>query len=546
MATELANALELNATRFLENDQPLSAVPLTAMLREVKPNSTKCALLHAKTLFALCDYDLALRTAKEVMRDDDNLDALLIAMKSAYELRDLKSCVSYAERLKENLKTSVIALCYLGRCAELNGDITRAVQYYRAALDQDPFCGEPVNALIERRLLSVTKVREVLDSLKLPPSAEALRASYKARLPGEKNSSEYEKYIPRSTLQLQAARIAYENNDLQRALALTTELLKLSPFNRECVCLHLSILVDMKATSKLFDIAHFLCNSKTHAELAVYAVGCFQYSLANHERAGRYFSKATELDSSFAEAWIAYGHCYAKLEEGEQALNVYIRAMNIFPGLPCCRMFVGMQYSRTHQWMLASQFLEDARQLMPRDPLVLNEIGVVLARTKRIDEALKVLNAAYRGLANPENPSEHQDCIIFNLATVYRKLRRYKEAISFYTLYMKCRPNASHGHCALAFTYHLMRNMEGAISHYHIALSIKTDSFCRDMLDRALAEFGGNTSSFANRIRGVFLSQSPDTVSFSNISKTFESEPFTLGNTEPSPMGLGRSRLYPV
>ncbi|KAH9579941.1 Tetratricopeptide repeat [Trypanosoma melophagium] len=536
--------LESNARRFLENDQPLNAISITAILREVEPKSTHYLLLHAKTLFAAREYDLAIRVARDILNHEaENPEAILISMKSAYELGDTKECSALAEKLKQIPSMNVVALCYLGRCSELSGDTKKAAQYYQLALEIDPFCGEPMNALIERRLLNITELRTLVESLRLPPEAEVLRASYKARLPFESISQEHNIFIPRTILQLQKASIAYEKNDLQQALALTTELLESMPFNREAVCLHLSILVDMKATSKLFDQAHYLCNNKLHAELAVYAIGCFHFSLSNYERAGRFFSRATELDASFAEAWIAYGHCYAKLEEGEQALTVYRRAMNYFPGLPFCSTFVGMQYSRIHQWKLASYFLEEARLNIPNDPLVLNEIGVLYVKTYRLQEALKILRKAYESLSNPENPSEHRDCIIFNLATVCRKLQLYEEAISFHTLYVKCRPNASHGHCSLAFTYHLMGNLKAAISHYHIALSIKADSFCRDMLDRALAtEFGRVAMGFAWRTEGVFASPSPDDVSFSTVSRALRSESMAAESMGPSPRpSVGRS-----
>ncbi|KEG09707.1 hypothetical protein DQ04_04791100 [Trypanosoma grayi] len=541
---KLIALLETNARRFLDNDQPLSAISLTAILREMKPKSPQYSLLHARALFAAREYDLAFRVATDVLNDDAaNSEAIVIAMKSAYELGDTKECSAFAEQLKQTSSMNVLALCYLGRCAELSGDTKKAAQHYQAALEIDPFCGEPMNALIEKRLLNVTDLCAVVESLRLPPEAEVLRASYKACLPCESVSQDHQKNIPRTILKLQAATAEYEKNDLQKALSLVTELLELTPFSRDAVCLHLLILVDVKATSKLFDQAHFLCNNKAHAELAVYAIGCFHYSLSNYERAGRFFSRATELDASFAEAWIAYGHCYAKLEEGEQALSVYRRAMNSFPGLPCCSTFVGMQYGRIHQWRLASHFLEEARLVMPNDSLVLNEIGVLHVRTHGFQEALRFLRMAYQSLANPENPSEHRDCIIFNLATVYRKLQFFEEAVSFYTLYVKCRPNASHGHCALAFTYHLMGNLKAAIAHYHTALSIKADSFCRDMLDRALGmEFGENALGSAWRTEGVFGSPSPDDVSFSTVSRTLRSESMAGDSMGMSPHpSVGRS-----
>lgn len=75
---------------------------------------------------------------------------------------------------------------------------------------------------------------------------------------------------------------------------------------------------------------------------------------------------------------------------------------------------------------------------------------------------------------------------MYNLATVLRKLHKYNEAIYCYKMYLRCRPNASHAHVALAFTYHLCGKLPDAIRSYNDALSLKNDLFSQEMLNRAL------------------------------------------------------------
>ncbi|CAD2218235.1 anaphase-promoting complex subunit 6 [Angomonas deanei] len=503
--------------RLLASEQPQSALLLTDVLCTLDPSSTENLILKASVLFQVREFSGVLRVAKRVLEGNpDCAEAIYLAMNASFELANIKECVSFSEKLLSCGHKETHALCVLGKCSEISYDPAGAAEYYKKALLVDPFCLEALHALSEHRLLDETGMIELIDSLALPSGADALRESLKAQADVKHTTSV--DGVPTAVILLQKARQEYGRNNLRQALSLTTELLEQDFYNRDCMCLHLSILVDMKVSPKLFEIAHFLSENNSQAELAVYAIGCFYYSLCNYERAGRYFSRATELDCYFCEAWVAYGHCYAKLEEGEQALNVYRRASNFFPGLLCCNTFIGMQYSRIHQWPIALNFFNDALKLAPADPLTLNEIGVLYTRTKKYPEALNFFYMAYKSLSSNENPSEHFDCIIFNLATVLRKAGKYSEAIKYYCDYVRCRPNASHGYCALGFTHHLNGDIKSAISNYHVSLSIKPDSFCNDLLNRALtADFGQNAS-------GVDWSSPPPAqstdVTFSTVSKT--------------------------
>ena len=135
-----------------------------------------------------------------------------------------------------------------------------------------------------------------------------------------------------------------------------------------------------------------------------------------------------------------------------------------------------MQYSRLQQAKLANCFLTDALSVAPADPLVLNELAVLATRESNWDEALVLLEQAVSALKG-NDPSEYCDCILFNLATVYRKQRKYESAVEWYIYYVKCRPNASHGYTALGFTLHLMGRMVEAVDYYHQSLLAKQMHF---------------------------------------------------------------------
>ncbi|TPP43435.1 TPR repeat family protein [Leishmania donovani] len=441
---EAIGVLKENALRLVSAGQPISALHLVEVLCELQPNSDENRSLKIRCLYELREFDSVLKLAKQMtFACDQNSEVFLLAVKAAFELGDLKTCVQYAMTLINADSSKVVAMCFVAKAAELSGDPAKAVRFYKMALEADPFCGEAFSALTERHLLDRWEMLKLIDSLCIPAEVEVYRSTLKARI-GSDYLTPGISGVPRTLVLLAGAKKEYESNNLRQALSLTTEILEVEPYHRQTLCLHLCILVDSKATPLLFEKAHFLSKNKCYTELAVYAIGCFYYSLSNYERAGRYFSRASELDCYFAEAWIAYGHCYAKLEEGEQALNVYRRAMNFFPGLNACCTYVGMQYSRVNQRSVARCFFEESLRKNSMDPLVLNELGVLALAEDNPKQALELFQRAYDSLPNRENPSEHSDCILFNLATMYRKLRRYEAAIDYYNQYVRSRPNASH------------------------------------------------------------------------------------------------------
>lgn len=545
--------LHKNVLRLVGDAQPLSALPITEILCELRPACAETQTLRARVLFEVREFENALRIVRALVEARTaSTTALMYGMKATFELGEIKQCANYCEQLLTACRNNSPALCYLAKCAECSGETDKAVHYYKKALEEDAFCGEAVSALIDRKLLGGRQLHTVVDSLNLTQDAEPLRRSYHARIQTKFGDSGDDadvsaEGVPKRLILLGAARRHYEHNNLRQALSITTELLELDPLDRDVVCQHLCVLVDLKATPKIFEAAHFLSKSNSRAELAVYAIGCYYYSLANYERAGRYFCRGTELDCYFAEAWVAYAHCYAKLEEGEHALSVYRRAMNLFPGLSSCSTYVGMQHGRVHQWPIAMCFFEESLLKSPQDALVLNEIAVTYVRYEQYEEALQFLRLAFKALPNNTNPNEHRDCIIFNLATVLRKSGELDEALHYYNLYVACRPNAGHAHCALGFTYHLMGNLKAAIAHYHTALSIKPDSFCTEMLDRALAsDFGQNVGGIKWGPDGDAESPAPNDVSFSTASRPLRSESHRQdgSNTGSPQQNVGRSLMF--
>lgn len=483
------NTLFDQSCLLLEGGQPGSALFIIEALCEEFPNCPEYELLKAKALFSLRDYDNALRIALKILSISENeegtdmIEALRLGMISALELGEIKKCLVFCSKIM-NFDT-VLGHCYAGKCSELEGRPVLAAQHYSIALETNPFCGDAMDAMISRHLLSPLKLLELIDNLNLS-NAENLRALYRAKVPVY--TPYYVGIIPTSLKLLQAARNERYENNLNKGYDHCLELLKLKPFSKDAICLFLSILVDMKSSQKLFEYGQALSRKKTRPELAAYAIGCYYYTILNFEKAGRYFIKAKEFDPYFPEAHIAYGHCYARLEEGEEAKKVYEKAMHLFPGLHHCSVYLGMQLSRRDQLDKAQREFNKACNAVPSDPLAFNELGVLRFSQRNYSIAHELFLCAYQRLPNQQNPSEYYDCIVFNLATSFRKLKRYSEACEYYSQYIKFRPKANCGHFALGLTFHLSGDLVNAITHYETAQRIKYDSVCAAMLEDAVEQ----------------------------------------------------------
>lgn len=512
----VARAQELIATKRLSD--ALRLIDAAETLLQTEPDSDGTAasasanltLYRALVLQDIGRTDAALAAASALIDcaelSESNMaqrDAIL--MRCCVAQRKWRKATDYAESLlvlsDDNL--AVEAFCALGRINLVAWNRPEAAAtFFQQALQRDPLCTQAWDAIIEHWLLTPEAQKHLLSTLAFPEWSSAVHDTYHAfiaLLPSEAKAHDLIEVMvadpispstPRYLQHYITARRAYLRNAPREALGEVNAALNEKPQDVHCIALKLVLLVDLRATNDLFEFAHRVVDSlRPSPALASYAVGCYYYSVALFDKAGRYFSKTTQLDPLFAAGWIALGHCYARLEEGELALNSYRRAQAQFPGLIVARTLIGLQHMRSNNGALAACFLQESNALEPNDPLTLNEMGVMAMKSDRdLDAALAYFKEAYQALPNRQQPSEYHDCIIFNLATVLRRVGQLNKALDHFLTYVRLRPYAVAAHTGLGLTYHLMGNLRAAIKCYHTALGIKADSTTRDLLEKALEE----------------------------------------------------------
>ena len=294
-----------------------------------------------------------------------------------------------------------------------------------------------------------------------------------------------------------AARRAFRRYEWKDALSYCQALAQFDPNLSDAAFCYVATLVVMGHKRVLFRLGHEWVDADPKSAQAWFAVGSYYYCCERHHIAQRHFCRATRLDPQCSEAWIAFGCSFAACDESDQALASFRAAQRLSPGEHTSLLYMGMEYVRTNHLALAHYFLQSALSASGGDPLCLHELGVLAAQKGEHMASIpwfqRALVAAVGGDNTEESIERCQDPYweptIFNLGHAYRKTRKFEKAAQCFRRCVALCPEKFSTYAALAFTYHLVPDLDKAIDYYHQALSCKPDDpFSTEMLNRALRE----------------------------------------------------------
>ena len=344
-----------------------------------------------------------------------------------------------------------------------------------------------------------------------PPSGELV-------MPEEQKLAELFGWENTFVLQCRAERLYYAHYTL-KSHAAAKKVLELDAYNDACCVLLAACLVALKKRTDLYQLGHEIANRSPNSVVAWYVIACYYFASEDYDRAGKYFYRATISAPSFLPAWIAYGHTFHALDEGEHTITAYRSALRLFPGCHLAALYMGMEHAKGCNLQHAHTFFDRSVSLLggaeERDPTVCNEMGVMYFKGNSYGAAKRYfLKALWRWRVAHQHVPEMADfadesamlqaCLpstadvmrdafwepaIFNLGHTYRKLRMYNLALRCYNICLAILPHDASILGAIAFTHHLMAQYDEAIAHYHTSLSTRSnDAFCRNMLSRAIKE----------------------------------------------------------
>jgi len=119
-------------------------------------------------------------------------------------------------------------------------------------------------------------------------------------------------------------------------------------------------------------------------------------------------------------------------------------------------------------WKNSTTLFEHALQVTRNNHVAHNNLGLALARTGRLNEAIRHYHEALR--IKPQYSAAHN-----NLGLAFSGLKRFDRALFHYREALRINPWDEHAHCNLGVLLAMQKKDEEAIDHFKAALRIKPD-----------------------------------------------------------------------
>jgi anaphase-promoting complex subunit 6 len=444
--------------------------------------------------------------------------------------------------------------CILGKCMDAIENRSDAIRHLKTSVIIDSSCIDAAEYLINKGLLNTNDKRSLFELIPFPPCRKVFESLYRTLLlnefviPSYQNTESSFVRTPENLaskleanvgvtsnpadqidnrpgpLLVRQAEYYYNKQRSDEAYKLAVKAYHMDPFDKRCLVIYIATLVDLGFKNELFYLGHELSFSNPKSEISWYAVGCYYYACGKYEMAHKHLAKSTKINKRFVYSWIALGNVFSAQDESEHAVTVYRTAMRSAPGDFRPMLLLAKELSRGNNFSMALQILSNCVRMEPGDPVILNEIGVILLKMDRNKEACSYLDAASSLLISKSGPvssSLHETSqdqlfendlfkfsnkllpskhcaleILNNYAISLRRLKNYYKALECFSLCLSLNPLDPDIHLSIGFTYHLDRKFDEAITYYHKSLALRANSsFCVEMLHRAITDKGHDYAS---------------------------------------------------
>ena len=402
------------------------------------------------------------------------------------------------------------SLLLQGTAHEGLGNVQAAVSSFRASLAADVFCEEALERLRYLHALSAEEELALMTSLPFRKQCtveeEALvRYLYQMKLVHRQQSSAAATTTSAGTdhvIQALAANLdvvssraeeSYRDLDTTSCLDLTSYVLARDPYHGDALLLHAACCVQAGRTDELFSLGHRLVDQFPASPLSWYVVACYYIAASKHQLVLKYLTKSITLDPHFVPAHMAFGLAFAAEGEHDQAIAAYSNAARMMQGSHWPLMYLGREYFMTGATSISSRFMKSACSLAPGDPVLLQEVAVVLYHSKDYDKAERYLARAAEclRLRDPHVTLQAWEPVYNNMAHVHRKLGRYEAALECHFKALQLKPDEPSTLTAIAFVHLLRGEYDEAVVYCNRSLCLRReDQFTIALLQEAVEREG--------------------------------------------------------
>lgn len=218
----------------------------------------------------------------------------------------------------------------------------------------------------------------------------------------------------------------YHLHDFGSAELQFKKILAVDPFRVDDMDVYSNILYVTENRLELSKLAHdFLALDKDKPEICC-LVGNHYSLRAEHEKAIKYFRRATQLDRTYLSAWTLMGHEYIEMKNSHAAIEAYRKAVDVNRKDYRAWYGLGQAYELLSMHQYALYYYQHATALRPYDVRVWQAQGVCYEEMGRPREAMECMKRSLIG-ADPQELT-----IRLKLAHLYADLNEKAESISYH------------------------------------------------------------------------------------------------------------------
>lgn len=345
------------------------------------------------------------------------------------------------------------------------------------------------------------ELSSLLPLIPLPPTHPVVQMFQIKTLNELHNPSEHElglcgrllskDFFPRSLwiMSLRAC-VLYHLHDFGQAEDQFERIFLLDPYRIDDIDVFSNILYVTDNRLKLSRLAHeFLDLDKDRPEICC-LVGNHYSLRAEHEKAVKYFRRATELDRTYLSAWTLMGHEYVEMKNSHAAIEAYRRAVDVNRKDYRAWYGLGQAYELLSMHHYALHYYQHATALRPYDVRLWQAQGMCYEEIGRLREAVECLKRALI----PADP--HEITINLKLARLHRLLEEPAEAIAYHRKVVEVcqadlRPIADYAKSSLE------------VAEYHMRIPDGDLALARDYLERVAGSNAEDVARASELLKSV-------------------------------------------
>ncbi|KAF8554160.1 TPR-like protein [Imleria badia] len=220
--------------------------------------------------------------------------------------------------------------------------------------------------------------------------------------------------------------VLYHLHDFGQAEKQFEKILTVAPYRVDDIDVYSNILYVTENRLKLSRLAHeFLELDKDRPEVCC-LVGNHYSLRAEHEKAVKYFRRATELDRTYLSAWTLMGHEYVEMKNSHAAIEAYRRAVDVNRKDYRAWYGLGQAYELLSMHQYALYYYQRATALRPYDVRLWQAQASCYEEIGRTRDAVECLKRALLGA------DARETTINLKLAKLYEELDEPAEAVAYH------------------------------------------------------------------------------------------------------------------